>query len=141
MRTPITAAALLCTSLACLTACSPEGLDDYSSQPLPGVIKSFAERAQQAGKPGLLVVSDTDWCRTCRTYHNDTLDRPETQEALSAVVVYEAIDYDDNKKDVQAFEVGPVPTTFLFIDGRAVAHFTGAKSTDELLAWINEHDG
>lgn len=139
MRPIVITLALAC--LALLVACSSEGLDDYSQQPLPGVIKTFAERAQSEGKPGLLVVSDTDWCRVCRAYHAETLDTPETQAALAPLVVYEALDFDDNKEDAKAFGVGPVPATFLIVDGKAIAHFTGKKSKDELIAWINEHTG
>ncbi len=111
-----------------------------SSEPIPASFQMISADAQAAGKPALVVVG-AEWCSACKRYEAGTLTDSSTRAAIDRVAYYKKVDFDQNKSDVRAMGITALPTTLLIVDGAPVARFTGAKSGDDLLAWIDANDG
>ncbi|GAB4520278.1 MAG: hypothetical protein Tsb0013_23920 [Phycisphaerales bacterium] len=138
---PACTALLAISTLTLLPACQTTDPDAFiEAQEFPRAVQSIADRAKDQGKPALVVV-DADWCTYCKRYNASTLTDASTERYLDEHTVFAHVDYDQNKDALRAVGVTALPTTMLFVDGAPRASFTGPKSSDELIAWIEQHAG
>ena len=137
---PACAAMLGISTLTLLPACQSSGPTDVQAEALPSTVQSIANRASDMGKPALVVVG-AEWCGYCRQYESGALADPDTVAYLNQNAVFEKVDFDEHKAELRAAGVGALPTTMLFVDGTPKASFTGVKSSDELIEWIENNAG
>jgi len=75
------------------------------------------------------------WCGPCRQLSPvlESLAEASNDWTLAKVNV------DDHQEAAQAYGVRGIPAVKLFVDGEAVAEFTGAKPEHAIKKWLEEH--
>lgn len=75
------------------------------------------------------------WCGPCRQLSPvlESLAEAADDWTLAKVNV------DDHQEEAQAYGVRGIPAVKLFVDGEAVAEFTGAKPEHTIKKWLDEH--
>lgn len=131
------AAILAVSTLTLASACQNTDAGPIARKAeLTGQVRTIADEANIQGKPALLVV-DAPWCGVCKQYKRETLNDPATQAALNERAVYRHVDFDDNKETLKTLGVNSLPTTILIVDGVPTASFTGKRSSDDLIDWLD----
>lgn len=103
------------------------GLDDFDSQVLD------ASHATP-----VLVDFWADWCSPCHAIAPH-LDNVVTQRAGSIRLAKVEVDDGENMKLAGRYRLRGFPTVMLFVDGLEAGRFSGARATQWIQHWLDEH--
>jgi thioredoxin 1 len=76
-----------------------------------------------------------EWCNPCKRV------RPIAEELdRDGIIKFQYVDADDNFDLCRKFEIKAIPTFILIEDGKEVRRINGAKTKEQLEAFINGSD-
>ncbi|MFV0446721.1 MAG: thioredoxin family protein [Planctomycetaceae bacterium] len=128
MREVLWVAAIVTVALLLLRGSRTQSIPDPPSDP------QFAEQVIAPSHSVPVVVKfGAKWCGPCRMMEPE-LDQLEQDLAGQVRVV--RVDVDEHRDWADHFEVGGIPDTIVFSEGRGVARDTGLMRATELESWL-----
>lgn len=98
-------------------------------------LRQARERSAETGKPIFLVASAT-WCGYCQRYTRETLHDQRVQNWITERAIPVHLDVDQFSFDATALNIESIPATILLRADDELDRFTGLRSPEDLLTWL-----